>query len=350
MPAGSMTRALNAIKAMQQKLAACCCCGRRRHAADQDLQSALWKGPPSPGSGPGAGEDDAPPLLEEAAAQQAAAAMSAAMLKKLAAAEAAAGGPAASAKAAPPGTGSVPAEPCAAAPSDGLIGAAVQPEAPDAGREQLAAPEEPHTFSHVDSMVRYFERLSPVKVPEPPAPADSSTPELPDALDGLSQAAAADAAAGGSPADASERRPLPRRTESRRAFLKQLSRHARFEGVPEAREGDSTASPTAASDSPMGSSSAATPSAALLTGKTPGSAATSGKPPTSRLASSGRMGSGHSGMDSSDQQLAAELREDGGSEFSANSGTSSREAGGSRAAGLPVTMSFWCHLWVRQRS
>ena len=389
--AGSVRRALNSLRALGQSLAACCCwgCRRRRPASDeQDLNTALWKGDVAAEGPP----DGAPPELSEAAARQASAALSAAMSAKLAAAAAALSGAAAAvatgkkaAIAADPfspagcaGQACTMPEPVAAQQQpDGFIKAASSGEPDsataagsqppgDAAAEAGLAPQEATRLSHVDSLVQYFERLSPVKTQQQQQPQQQPGSEHPaasgpssDSLDAFTQLSAAEpqaaphldgsslseaspqkeggAAAPGSaaaPSSGSTRRPLPRRTESRRAFLRAISRHARFAGVPEEEEesgSPASAAAAEASDTPTGSSTAASPSAALLAARQPRSAALpsskgtgTGRPTTSsRLQCSGGRSSA-----ASDQQVAAELQDaDGASEFSGISGNSSREAG-----------------------
>ena len=143
--------------------------------------------------------------------------------------------------------------------------------------------------------------------------------------------AAAPAATGGGEISAKPR-PLPRCTKSRRAFLRALSRHARFAGLPEeGEEGGAPASATVAepADLSSASSTAASPGAALLTGKQPGGALVSSTKGTStgRPTVSSRLQRGSGGRGSSyDQQVAAELQDaDGASDFSGISGNSSSE-------------------------
>lgn len=386
---GSMRRALNSLLAFVQGVTACCsCCGRlrrRRTADDADLASARWK---SSGQAEGVLDDGAPPELSEAAAKQAAAALSAAMSAKLAAAAGLGGGTVPAAAKAPLGTGSksppaqpsLPLHPAAQQqlPEDSLIkaGPLVAPATSGAaatdGQAAAAADQldEVHKLSHIDSLVQYFERLSPSKAQHAHAeqqqqqqpsggPAAVVTPAA-DSLELLAQAAAAQvpaagplaggssfseassrepagtsaagAAAGSGTATAadSKPRPLPRRTESRRAFLRAISRHARFAGVPEGDEEGSTCGSGAAdepADSLESSSPAASPGAALLTGKQPGSAALAGTKNTStgRPTISSRLQRGSAVQGGSyDAQVAAELQDaDGASDFSGISGNSS---------------------------
>lgn len=392
-PTGSMRRALNSLLAFVQGVTACCsCCGRlrrRRTADDADLASARWK---SSGQAEGVLDDGALPELSEAAAKQAAAALSAAMSAKLAAAAGLGGGTVPAAAKAPLGTGSkspaaqpsLPLRPAGQQqlPEDSLIkaGPLVAPATSGAaaadGQPAAAAadqPDEVHKLSHVDSLVQYFERLSPSKAQHAHTeqqqsaggPAAGLAPAA-DSLEHLAQAAAAQVPAAGplaggsslsdssshEPAGAAEAeaaaaaaaasgsstatgadgrpRPLPRRTESRRAFLRAISRHARFAGVPEGDEEGSTCGSGAAdepADSLESSSPAASPGAALLTGKQPGSAvlANTKNTSTGRPTVSSRLqrGSGVQGG-SYDAQVAAELQDaDGASDFSGISGNSS---------------------------
>ena len=396
-PAGSIRRALNSLLALWQGLTACCgCCGRlrRQRTVDaEDLNAALWKSIAQP---EGVLDDGAPPELSEAAAQQAAAAMSAAMSAKLAAAAAlrGSGAPAALAKA-PLGHGSEPAgaeagslhQGLLAAPppaaggqqqqqqqqqqQDGLIkaGPGAAPAASAAGSPPAVAAEYPPCdspkLSHVDSLVQYFERLSPSKAEHAQhvqqQPAGGLAPQLAQATDSLDQhilvpaaqvpagpmacgssrpeasshepagMAASSGSGGMCPSTGGKPRPLPGRTESRRAFLRAISRHARFAGVPEeAEEGSAPASTTAIdpSDSPSSSSAAANPGAVLLTSKQPGSIVLSSTKGTSTGRPSSRLQRGSGARSSSyDQQVAAELQDaDGASDFSGISGNSSSEA------------------------
>lgn len=171
--------------------------------------------------------------------------------------------------------------------------------------------EQPPPASQVNQLVQYFEQLSPSKA----SPGDS--------LDILSGPGAAEQAAqqcGVSATVSSEagtgggtRRPLPGRTNGRRAFLKTLSRHARFEEGGGQQGGPASA---VASDSPVGSGDCSSSSAALLSGKQRPSGGTS----TGKLTASSRL---QASDRSSDQLVASELRDaDSASDISGASSNS----------------------------
>lgn len=325
------------VRSLQQGLAACFCCGRRGRG--QALDSAEWRDAPAPGVA-----GDVPPLLDDAGAKQAAAALSAAMDSKLAAAAALASSGNAAGKQQPASGGDAAAD---ASQPGGLIKAALPGEAAADGASPVPPPlaaeasEEPaqqfghecrRPFGHVDSLVQHFKRLSPRKLPDGEAGAATPLPTAPSPEPHA-------------PPEPSQRRPLPQRSESRRAFLRNMSRHPRFAGVPEEGEEESSSSPASNLTSPVltGSGSGSGHGSPLLGSQPTASAsAKSTVRPSSRL-------SGRTDL-SSEAALAAELRDtDSAADISGASGNSRSSCEWDQTRGVCIAASrslqpAWCTL------